>query len=63
MENKKAKKVALNDELLDKVSGGVYGGDPDDNTTCQWNLSGVGHEWTRGDDGKLICIYCGVYIN
>lgn len=56
-ENKK-EKAALNDELLDKVSGGV-----DRDYTCAWNPYGQEHEWVTGKNGKLTCIYCGVYID
>ena len=62
MEDRK-KKVALNDELLEKVSGGYDTGDDADYTECAWNFYGTNHEWARGDDGKMTCIYCGVYIN
>ena len=62
MENKKAKKVPLNDELLDRVSGGTgydYGDDPN---LCAWNPNGPGHEWIIGENGIQTCLFCGVYI-
>ena len=59
MENEKAKTGALNDELLDKVSGG-WDGDGD-RTVCTCNPDGTEHVWGPGYNGKKTCIYCGVY--
>ncbi len=56
-----AKLNQLTDDELDLVSGGC-GGDDDDNTKCSWNPNGTQHEWIQGDNGKLICKYCGVYM-
>ena len=58
MENRK-ENAALNEELLDKISGGV----DTDYTQCAWNLNGDEHEWAVGENGKRICLYCGVYID
>ncbi len=51
----------LSDDDLGKVSGGC-GGDGSDNRECEWNPIGSQHEWILGDNGRLICRYCGVYM-
>ena len=71
MENKKDKKVALNDDLLDKVSGGwdidLY--DRILNSEDEWDDSGDSdcskdpdspyHEWVSSGTGMQTCMKCG----
>ena len=59
MEDKK-EKSALNDELLDRISGGKDLSNGFADTVCEWNLNSTDHEWVPGSNNKLVCKYCGV---
>ena len=73
MENKKGK-VALNDELLDKVSGGWGDNDVDlydrilnsqedwddsGDSDCSKDLDSPYHEWVSSGTGMQTCMKCG----
>ena len=56
MEKKKAlDEKELDDEMLDKVSGGF-----DDYNVCEWSPSGT-HEWELDQDFHCLrCKHCGI---
>ena len=55
------KNKRINDEDLEKISGGW--GDDDDNTKCQWNPDGSrDHVLEQDADGIMKCKYCGVHF-
>lgn len=60
MENNKREEAALNDELLDKVSGGS-----DDYDYCEWSSAGK-HEWEDYKDAngqyRRRCKRCGIRL-